>query len=583
MDFLHFGLAGTVALGLACLATVRGAEAPTEIFYHGKVITMDPASSIQEAIAIAGDKIIAVGKDAEILALAGAKTHRHDLGGRTLLPGLMDSHTHPAGAAMTEFDHEIPPMESIADVLAYIHHRAEVLPEGAWIHLTQVFITRLREQRYPTRQELDQAAPKHPVVFSTGPDSMLNTLALRLSGITKDFQPPDRQAGRVELDPQTGEATGLLRGLTRFVKIPAETKKPSNEDVEARLALLFKDYNSVGLTAVGDRDCLASTLDRYASLKQQGKLSVRVMVSHDIMPNGLWRSVEQNIAEVTQHPVRVHGDSFLRIIGTKCFLDGGMLTGSAYMREPWGVSQTYGITDPAYRGTLYIPHERLVQLVDKITSAGLQFTAHTVGDGATHELLDVYEEVNRRHPVAPTRSCLTHSNFMLPEDVERAGRLGIMLDVQPIWLHLDSRTLLAQFGQERTRRFQPLKSLFAAGVVVGGGSDHMQKIGSFRSVNPYNPWLGMWTAITRQARWMDEPMHPEQALTREQALRMYTTNNAKILFLDGVTGSLEVGKSADLIIVDRDPLDCPLADLVHTQVIQTWLAGRQVYGASHDG
>jgi predicted amidohydrolase YtcJ len=292
----------------------------------------------------------------------------------------------------------------------------------------------------------------------------------------------------------------------------------------------------------------------------------------------LWRSVEHAIEEVANHPLR-KGDDMLRVIGTKTYLDGGMLTGSAYMRQPWGVSKIYGISDPAYRGTLMIPHERLLQMVDKVTAAGLQFTAHSVGDGAVHELLDVYEEVNKSHPVRDTRASITHSNFMGKEDVERAAKLGVVLDIQPVWLYLDSWTLLKQFGQERTKYFQPLKSIFEAGGITGGGSDHMQKIGSFRSVNPYNPWLGMKTAITRQARYVDEPVHPEQALTREQAIRFYTINNAKILFLDKVTGTLEKGKFADMIELDRDIVTCPEPDITPTKVLRTWLAGKVVHEA----
>src|SRR5437879_5420613 len=180
-----------------------------------------------------------------------------------------------------------------------------------------------------------------------------------------------------------------------------------------------------------------------------------------------------------------------------------MLTGSAYMREPWGVSDIYAITDPAYRGVLFIPRERLLPIVRTTIESGLQFTAHSVGDGAVHTLLSVYDEINQSTPVAPVRPCVTHSNFMSREAIDQARRLGDVVDIQPIWLYLDTRTLLKQFGYDRLRYFQPLKSLFDAGVVAGGGSDHMQKIGSLRSINPYNPFLGMATAITRNARWVE--------------------------------------------------------------------------------
>ena len=237
----------------------------------------------------------------------------------------------------------------------------------------------------------------------------------------------------------------------------------------------------------------------------------------------------------------------LRIVGIKTYLDGGMLTGSAYMREPWGVSKIYSIDDPNYRGVLFIPHDRLVPIVRTTVESGLQFTAHTVGDGAVHALVDVYDEVNQSTPVAKTRPCVTHSNFMSREDIEKAAKLGVVVDIQPAWLYLDARTLAAQFGYDRLRYFQPLRTLFAQGVIAGGGSDHMQKIGSLRSINFYNPFLAMWVAVSRKAKGYDGRVHPEEALSREQALKFYTINNAYLLFLEDQIGSLEPGKLADLV------------------------------------
>ncbi|QIF04242.1 amidohydrolase [Roseimicrobium sp. ORNL1] len=561
---------------LPLLPTALGA-APALILHGGKVITVDDKFSIHQAIAIEDGKILAVGSDAEVTALKGPDTQVLNLEGKTVMPGLMDSHVHPR-AALTEFDHEMPIMESIQDVLDYIAMRAKAAPEGSGIVVSQVFITRLKEQRYPTRAELDSVAPNHPVSFATGPDAMLNSLALQMSGITKDFKITDGGPGKVELDPTTGEPTGLLREMGRFIKVKQTTKSPTPAQVYERTIELFRDYNSVGLTTVCDRGASADSIARYESMLKKGDLTVRMRCSHTFSSGGMWRTIEQSIDQVLQNPL-TKGDDMLRIVGTKIWLDGGMLTGSAYMREPWGVSKIYGISDPAFKGTLNVPPDKLRQMIDKVTSAGLQFTAHSVGDGAVHELLDAYEEINTKHSIRDTRSCITHSNFMSKEDVERAAKLGVMMDIQPIWLHLDSRTLLAQFGQDRTRWFQPLKTIFETGGIVGGGSDHMQKIGSFRSVNPYNPWLGMWIAITRKARHLDAPMHPEEALTREQAIRFYTVNNAKILFLEQVTGTLEKGKAADLILVDRDPLICPIDDLPKTTVLKTWLQGKLVHEA----
>jgi predicted amidohydrolase YtcJ len=210
--------------------------------------------------------------------------------------------------------------------------------------------------------------------------------------------------------------------------------------------------------------------------------------------------------------------------------------------------------------------------------SGLQFTAHSVGDGAVHALLDAYAEVARETPLRHTRPCITHCNFMSEEAIAQMAQLGVVADIQPAWLYLDSHTLRKQFGDARLRWFQPLRTLFRHGVIVGGGSDHMQKIGSLRSINPYNPFLGMATAITRRGRFLDDPVHGEEALTREEALRFYTINNAYLLLAEKQVGSLVPGKLADFIIIDRDLLLCPEADIAGTQVLATYLDGKRVAG-----
>jgi len=186
-----------ISLAIVPLSGPAGAEDADLILHNGKVVTVDRDFSIAEALAIRGDRLIRVGTDDEVMATRGPETTVIDLGGKTVLPGLIDSHTHPTGASMTEYDHPIPQMETIADVLDYIQDRAEALGEGEWIVVRQVFITRLKEQRYPSREELDRAAPNNPVLFSTGPDASLNSLALELSGIDKDFRPEG--PGKVEI------------------------------------------------------------------------------------------------------------------------------------------------------------------------------------------------------------------------------------------------------------------------------------------------------------------------------------------------------------------------------------------------
>ncbi len=565
-------------LGVLSTAQSLAAE-PDLIIYNCKVVTVDSRFSIQQAMAVREGRIVQAGKDREVLKLKGPRTRLLDLKGSMVVPGLMDSHTHPTGASMTEFDHPIPEMESIRDVLDYIAARAKLANPGDWIVVRQVFITRLREQRYPTRAELDGAAPRNPVMFSTGPDASLNSLALKLSGIDRDFKVNDGGAGFVEKDPATGEPTGILRNCSRFVPAKSSAREPTDEEKRQRLIKLFHDYNSVGLTTICDRDASVSAIELYKDLRARKELSVRVSVSQDVPSIGDLEKIQERIRKIGADPLHKEHDEWLRIIGIKTFLDGGMLTGSAYMQKPWGVSAIYAITDPDYRGVLFIPKNRLREMVRTTVGSGLQFTAHSVGDGAVQTLLDVYDDLSKELPVRSTRPCITHANFQSREAVQTAARLGVMMDIQPAWLYLDARTLSKQFGDDRLRWFQPLRSLAKAGVVVGGGSDHMQKIGSFRAINPYNPFLAMQTAITRKARWYDGKLHPEESLGREQALRMYTINNARLLFCEETRGSLEPGKLADFAILDTDLLKCPEEKISATRVLKTFIAGKPVYEA----
>jgi predicted amidohydrolase YtcJ len=545
------------------------------VLFNGRIVTVDEQFSVREAMAIKDGRIEAVGSNTDIEKFKNGAGEVIDLKGKCVLPGLIDSHVHPE-AGMTEFDHPIPEMESIRDVLDYVRGRAKVLKPGEWIEVRQVFITRLREQRYPTRQELDEAAPHNPVIFATGPDASLNTLALKLSGIDQDFKITDGGSGFVEKDPKTGDVTGILRNCTRYVKVVSSERKASADEKYSRTLALFRDYNSTGLTTVCDRDADGEWIALYKQMSDRTELPVRMRLSHHLDSIGDLESIRKHVREIAENPLR-RDDPMLRIIGIKTFLDGGMLTGSAYMREPWGVSKIYSITDPQYRGVLFIPKDRLVEMVDAVTSAGLQFTAHSVGDGAVHTLIDAYEEVGRRHDIRATRPCITHCNFMSAEAIEKMRQLGISCDIQPAWLYLDTRTLMNHFGNDRLRYFQPLKSLFGAGVKTGGGSDHMQKIGSLRSINPYNPFLGMATAIRRKAKWFDGALHPEEALSREQALRFYTINNAWLLFMEKEVGSLEPGKFADFIVLDRDFMNCPEDAIAATQVERTCLNGKVIF------
>ena len=560
------------ALVAALLAVSAAQAADRTAFVNGQILTVDGQFRVCSSLVIEGERIVATDDPQAVQSAAKVI----DLGGATVLPGLIDSHVHATGASTYEFDHQIPEMETIESVLAYIRQRAAVVPEGEWINLNQVFITRLREQRFPTRQELDAAAPKHPVVFRTGPDAALNSLALQASSIDRNFQITDGLPGKIERDA-SGEPTGIIRAGGRLIKSKPSGKSADFETQVQRLGELLADYNKAGITSIADRNASDGGIKLYQALKDRSELTCRVYLYYGVNAQAPEDEVFANITKAAQHSLHTY-DPWLWLRGIKIFLDGGMLTGSAYMNQPWGVSSAYGIDDPAYRGMRYVDPDKLYRMAKAALSQELQFTAHSVGDGAVDTLVNTYVRIAENDfPVRKARPCVTHCNFMTAQAIDQMAAHGIVADLQPAWLFLDGKTLLKQFGDERLTWFQPYRTLFEKGVKVGGGSDHMQKIGSLRSVNPYNPFLGIWTTLTRVPRWQAVALHPEQIITREQAIALYTIQNAWLTFEEKEKGSLEPGKLADFIVIDRDILKCPVDEIRDIQVKETWVGGRRVY------
>ena len=558
-------------------AALAVGQTPDVALINGKVVTVDQQFSIAQALAIGGERILAVGSNAEIVALVGEKTKTIDLNGATVLPGLIDSHVHSTGAAMHEFQYQYPNFESIGDVLEYIEERAKEAKNGEWILLSQVFITRLKERRYPTRAELDRVAPMNPVRFYTSPDAAVNSLALELSGIDQNFKLPEGSKSILERDPKTGDLTGIIRSPGNLIKVPPRTEAPTLDERAARLAELMKDYNRVGITSISDRAASENGIRVYQELLKSDRLTCRVYLYRGLGLGGSLVDVEKRLDSYVSHPLHQYNNR-LWLRGVKVFLDGGMLTGSAYMLEPWGVSDGYGIKDPAYRGTLKIDPERLYEGAKAALERNLQFTAHAVGDGAVETLVNAYSRIAENDfSIREKRPCVTHCNFMTETAISKMAKHGIVCDLQPPWLFLDGSTLTHHFGKDRLTWFQPYKTLFEKGVIVGGGSDHMQKIGSLRAVNPYNPFLGMWTVLVRQPRWMDTQLHSEQVISREQAIQLYTINNAYLTFEESEKGSLESGKLADFIVLDRDILTCSLEEVKDIEARQTWLGGKLVF------
>jgi predicted amidohydrolase YtcJ len=548
------------------------------IIHHGKVLTVDDNFRIVEAVAVKGDRILALGDDPEILKLKGPRTKLIDAQQRNVLPGLYDSHTHPVGAASSEIVETLPHLQSLADAFAYIRKKTADTPEGQWIVLRYAFPTRLKEGRFPTREELDQVAPRHPVLYHAGPAGLVNTMGLKVSKITKDTPNPSHAAIVVK-DPVTGEPTGMLRNAYGLLAgLPSDGKITPKERREA-VKKLFALYNAHGLTSVADRSAGRDNLDLYLSLLKNGELTIRINVARTFSPSGsreeIVRRLEALVGKDNVGGPTGTGDIWIRIGPIKFFLDGGMLNGTAYMRQPWPKGNTYQIVEDDYRGLLFAPPEQVKMLVEEATRRKWQVTAHTAGEGAMDVLLDAYEFVNRQLPIKEMRHCITHANFPSQHNLERCKELGVCADVQPAWLYKDGDTLDRVLGKERIRWFQPYKSWLKY-TTIGGGSDHMLKFDPMQSTNPWNPWLGIEVALTRVLE-SGRVLIPEERLTREEALRLYTINNAFINREEKDKGNLVVGKLADLIIIDRDYLTCPAESIAQTRVLTTIVGGKVVY------
>ena len=552
---------------------------PADLIVHNaKVVTVDAKFSVAQAVAVRGGKIVAVGTDADVLKFKGANTRVLDAGGKTVMPGLYDSHTHPTGAALSEVGEPIPLLRSIVEVQDYVRRKAATIPEGKWIVIRYAFPTRLKEARFPTKAELDAAAPKHPVLYHAGPAGVANSEALRLSGVNKDTQNPS--AGQVVKDPVTGEPTGMLRNAYGVLKgVPGGGDDVTAEQKRDAVKKLFRLYNEHGITSIADRNGSRGDLDLYLGFQKANELTVRVNVARGFSASGSRDEIARRFEELPGKDGRGGptgtGDEWVRIGPIKMFLDGGMLNGSAYMRKPWPKGDTYQVTQDDYRGLLFIQPEQLKVVVEEAAKRKWQVTAHTAGEGAMDVLLDAYEFVDRLTPIKEMRYCITHANFPSAFNLERCKKLGVCADVQPAWLFKDGGTLLKVLGPERMRWFQPYKS-WLDHTTVGGGSDHMLRYDPLDSTNPWSPWLGIWVAVTRTLE-RGGVHEPNEALTREQALRLYTINNAYLHREEGEKGSLEVGKLADLIVTDRDPLTCPADDLRDTKVLLTVVGGKIVF------
>jgi predicted amidohydrolase YtcJ len=539
------------------------------ILHNGRVVTQDAQNSIHQAIAIRNGQIVATGPNTAILAMREAGTQVIDLGGRMVLPGLIDPHVHALGGALSEYREKLPPLDSIAAIQKWVIEKAKSTPKGEWIVVPRTLPPRLREMRMPTRADLD-VVKTHPVAFDGSYVWSANSMALAISGITKDT--PNPPGGEVVKGPD-GEPNGILRAASGLLKGVRTSKPFTEEERLAALEKMLRIYAEAGLTTIGDRAVGPEDVALFEKLHKDKRLAVRTVLTWRINTN---RPMPEVLKEIRENPWTTNqGDEWLKFGTFKVTLDGGQSVGTAYQRMPYGPfgRQLYGQTNPDARGTLFVEPDDLYTIFAAARDKGWQLTSHVQGGSAIDILLDVFERLDREKPIAPTRSHVMHGSFMSPDALQRMKRMGIVADVQPHWLHLDVPALRRVFGLDNMRWFFPLRSMIDMGIVTAGGSDHMIGHDKDKAVNPFNPFYGMWMSITRRTT-EGQVVYPEECVTREQALKMFTIWPAYMIFDEKVKGTIEKGKYADLTVIDRDYFKCPEDEIREIQPVMTIVGGQ---------
>lgn len=568
----------TAAILLSTALPAAAADAPADlIVVNGKVLTVDARFATAEAVAVREGAFVAVGSNAEIRKLAGNKTRVIDAAGKTVIPGLIESHVHATGVARAEAVQPFVQLGSIGEIQEWVRKKAAATPEGGWIRIPRADLTRIRERRLPTRAELDASAPKHPAVFNwqyaQRQVQILNTQALQACKITRDT--PNPKGGKIVKDA-AGEPTGRLEDAGTLTASHLPSKSVSDDAYLTELEKVVHAYNAIGITSISERNSNVEGYRSYEKLKKQGRLTARVTVTIGLRSDGSVAGTEKVIQAL---PFKFgDGDDWVKVGPLKVAVDGGILYGTAYMRDPYGAQAAplYGLTDPDSRGALQRPPEHVQNMIRTGHRLGWQMCSHVTGDAGVDVVLDAVEAANRDRPIKDRRYTLIHAYFPHPSTARRAAELGVCVDTQPAWYYKDGDALAAALGGERLKNFIGLQTWRQAGVNVALNSDHMFGVDSIRSLNPYNPFLTMYVAIVRKTEG-GLIVAPEQCIAREEALRMMTIDAAYQSFDEKRKGSIEVGKLADLAILSDDFLSCVPERIKDIRAEATLVGGKVVY------
>jgi predicted amidohydrolase YtcJ len=535
-------------------------NSPDLVVINAKVLTMDADSSVAEAIAIRDGKILAVGSSASIKALIGTQTRVFDVAGKTVVPGLIDTHAHFKAAGMTDYVVNMSRAKTVAEALDAIKAFAAKKKPGEWIvggpwHPP----SQLAEKRYLTRQEIDSAAPNNPVYLRTvGHFSMANSLALQSAGVDKSTANP--AGGSFERDA-AGELTGVLVE-TAIDRVEKAVPPWTDEDEIQQFKLAEGVLNGFGITSAVEGATEARdirTLQKIA-LAKEATLRVGLMFRPEPPAEmAAWEAIMSGNGASSGF-----GDDWLKFAGIKIFYDGGMTLKTALMRD------VYPDSHDDYHGIAQQTPERLKQLISICNRYNWRVGVHVVGDLGIDQVLDAFEAADKEKSIRDRRFVLIHASLIRPEQMERAHKLGVRVDFQNVFMWDKAATVERFLGRAVADRAVPTKTLIDKMGLdnLGAGTDF--------PVNPINPLLNMYIMVTRKDP-NGNVYGASEAISREQALRLYTSAAARYTFEEAKKGTLEPGKLADLVVLSADYMTVPEDQIKDIKASITMVGGKVVF------
>lgn len=548
-----------------------GAPSADTVLLGGKILTVDQQGSVVQAVAIGAGRLLAVGTDAQIGKYIGKNTKVIQLRGKTVVPGLVESHVHTIGAAVEEKYQPYVELSSIAEVQAWIRRRAAEVPPGQWVKVPRADITRLQERRHPTPAELDAATSVHPVVFTAARKNALNTLGFKRLGITRETA---AFAGAKILRDAAGNPL-LIAGGDAEIQEAVGQPRPGREETLDLLERFLHRYNEVGITSIFERGSDLAGLRTYQEMRRLGRLTTRVALALNL---GSAR-VEQAEKIVRDSGLRQgDGDEWVKIGPLKLFADGGIHWGNTFLRVPYGEKRIrfYRHDDPEYRGDFLYSDNELKAVMRMGHRLGWQMTVHVTGDAGVDRVLDAMEAAHADRSITGRRFTLVHAYFPTPEAVARARRLGVCVDTQPYLYYKDSPAIDEVYGRSWAERLIGVGDWIHGGVPTAINSDHMIGMDPDHAMNSFNPFLQAYIVVSRKNQ-RGEVLGGQQKISRMDALRAVTRTAAYLSFSERATGSLEPGKLADLAVLDRDYLTCPDEEIRKIGVLLTMVGGQVVY------